>query len=75
MNRSLPSRDRGRRSPHPCRAFGFARTLLGVGGLVRRTAAAREGTAAMSGLKVIKHGGFERFLLETLCASDATRCS
>jgi hypothetical protein len=43
--------------------------MSGPVGLVVRTAADREGAAKVHAFKVIKHGGFARFLRETPCAN------
>jgi len=42
--------------------------MSGLGGLVRGVAADREGAAKAHAFRVIKHGGFARFLRETPCA-------
>jgi hypothetical protein len=47
---------------------GRAGIVPGLGRPVGGIVAHRGDTAAERGFKVIKHGGFERFLLETLCA-------
>jgi len=73
MNRPLSREDCRRRSPDPGRASRFAGAVSGVGGLVRGTAAYREGAATAHAFKVIKHGGFARFWRETPCAMAEPR--
>jgi len=68
MNRSLPPRDRGNRCSDPGGASGSGRAVPGLGRLVRGTEVNRAGTATAHAFTVIKHGGFERLWLETLCA-------
>ena len=67
MNRSLPQGD-GRRSPDACRPSGSGRAVSRAVGLVGGTAADQRSAATARVFIVSKHGGFERRLLETLCA-------
>jgi len=75
VNRTLPPGGRGHRGPDPCWASRSGRAVPGLGRLVRGTEVDRGGTETAHAFEVIKHGGFERFWLETLCALVFDQCS
>ena len=73
MNRALPPGNRGRGGPASGWPSRRSRTLPRPGRLVGGVTPDR-GDSTERHFKVIKHGGFERFLLETLCAWSADGC-
>ena len=78
MNRAVPPGDCGNRKADPKWPSRFTRTLPRSFGLVGRVEAAAQGTGTATTREFIgiKHGGFERLLLETLCATTAVdKCS